>query len=112
MSEIFEIVMFKRLEQHLESNNILATEQFGFRKGAHIENAIFTNTDNILIALNKRQQVGGIFCNITKAFDCVNHTILLNKLQYITMESEGNVITGLNLTLKTEGKYIATHSRK
>jgi len=60
--------MFKRLEQHLESNNILATEQFGFRKGVHIGSAIFTLTDNILTSLNQRQQVGGIFCNLTKAF--------------------------------------------
>jgi hypothetical protein len=82
MSKILEIIMFKSLEQHLESNNILATEQSGFRKGAHIENAIFTLTDNILTSLNQRQQVGCIFYNLTKAFDCVNHTILLNKLHY------------------------------
>jgi len=40
MSKILQIIKFKRLEQHLESNNILATEQFGLRKGVHIKNAI------------------------------------------------------------------------
>jgi hypothetical protein len=45
MSKILEIIMFKRLEQHLESNNILTTKQFGFRKGVHIENAVFSLTD-------------------------------------------------------------------
>jgi hypothetical protein len=40
--------MFRRLEQHLESNNILAMEQVGYRKGAHIENAIFTVTGSVL----------------------------------------------------------------
>ena len=82
MSKILEIIMFKRLEQHLGSNNILTTEHFGFRKGVHTENAIFSLTDNIINSLNQRQQVGGIFCDLTKAFDCVDHTILLNKLHY------------------------------
>ena len=82
MSNILEIIMFKRLEQHLESNNILTTEQFGFRKGVHIENAVFSHTSNIITPLNQRQHVGGIFCNLSKAFNCVNYTILLNKLHY------------------------------
>ena len=33
MSKVIEIIMFKRLEMHLETNDILAVEQFGFRKG-------------------------------------------------------------------------------
>jgi hypothetical protein len=41
MSKILEITIFKRLEQHLDSNNILATEQFGFRKGVHIERCTY-----------------------------------------------------------------------
>jgi hypothetical protein len=48
-----EIIMFKRFEQHLESNHILAAEQFGFRKGISIENAIFTLTNNVLTELNQ-----------------------------------------------------------
>ena len=53
MSKILEITMFKRMERHLESNNILTTEQFGFRKGMHIENAIFCPTNNIITSLNQ-----------------------------------------------------------
>jgi hypothetical protein len=52
MSKILEIIVFKRLAQHLEPHNILATEQFGFRKGVHIENAVFSLTDNIITSLN------------------------------------------------------------
>jgi len=74
MSKILDIIMFKGLELHLESNNILAREQFGFRKGVHIENTIFTLTDNLRTALNQQQQVRGIFCDLTKALDFVNHT--------------------------------------
>jgi hypothetical protein len=52
MSKILEIIMFKRWAQHLESNNILATEQFGFRKGVHMENAVFFLTDIITSQTN------------------------------------------------------------
>jgi hypothetical protein len=63
-------------------NNILVPEQSGFRQGISIEKAVFTLTDNILNAINQRKQIGGLFCDLTKAFDCVNHKILISKLFY------------------------------
>ena len=53
MSKVLEIIMFKRLEMHLETNNILAMEQFGFRKGVHIDSAILNLVNNILTSLNQ-----------------------------------------------------------
>jgi hypothetical protein len=72
-SKILETIIFNRLYQYVQTNDILAPEQFGFRKGSHIEKAIFTLTDSILDSLNQHEQVGGIFCDLTKASDCVNH---------------------------------------
>ena len=57
-------------------------EQFGFRTFSSTEKALYKLIDGILNALNNRMVVGGIFCDLQKAFDCVNHNILLTKLKY------------------------------
>jgi hypothetical protein len=82
LSKIIETLMFNRLNQYLHANEILASEQSGFRKGHNIGKAIFALTNDILTILNQRGQIGGIFCDLTKAFDCVDHKILLKKLYY------------------------------
>jgi hypothetical protein len=81
-SKILETIMFKRLVQHLESNNILTTAQFGFQKHVQIDDAVFFLLNNIITLPDQQKSVGGIFCDLTKAFDCVNHNILLKKLHY------------------------------
>jgi hypothetical protein len=74
--------MFNRLDQYLHANGILASELFGFRKGNNIEKALFALTNSILTILHQRGQIGGIFCDLTKAFDCVDHEIPSRKLYY------------------------------
>ena len=74
--------MFNRLNQHLQVNGILVPEHFGYRKGTSIKKPIFNLVDNILTSLDHRIQIGGIFCDLTKVFDCVHHEILLKKLSY------------------------------
>jgi len=69
--------MYDRLLKHIEMNNILAVEQFGFRTSSSTEKASYE-----LNALNNRLMVGGMFCDVRKAFDCVNHNILLSKLEF------------------------------
>jgi hypothetical protein len=73
-------VVFIRLCHHLTNNNVLAYEQFGFRSNSSNENAINRLLDQILTVLNVRHNVGGIFCALKKAFDCVNHKILLSAI--------------------------------
>jgi hypothetical protein len=52
--------MYKRISDFLNSNNILASEQFGFRKSLSTDEALFNFTDEILSALNNKMHVGGI----------------------------------------------------
>jgi hypothetical protein len=67
--------------QHVVQNQILAKEQYGFRSKLSTDNVSYTLIHEILTALNNKQIVGGIFCDLRKAFDCVNHRILLSKLE-------------------------------
>jgi hypothetical protein len=80
-------------KQHLQANSILATEQYGSRKGLSTEHATFSLTDNILTASNKKMHISGIFCDLTKAFDCVNHDVIAKLKHYGIQESTLNWFT-------------------
>jgi len=46
------------------------------------ENASHILLNEILTAMNCKQMVGGIFCDLHKAFDCINHAVLLEKFKF------------------------------
>jgi hypothetical protein len=58
-----------RLLDHLHKNKFISKEQFGFRMGFTMENAVYKLINEVLHALNNKQIVGGIFYDLTKAFD-------------------------------------------
>jgi Reverse transcriptase (RNA-dependent DNA polymerase) len=79
-SKIMEKIICNRLNVHLESNNILSNFQFGFRAGHSTVHPMLHFMNKITEALEKKEHVIAIFCDLCKAFDCCNHDILLSKL--------------------------------
>jgi Notch-like protein len=81
-SKVFEKVIYKRLNDHFLTNNILTKSQFGFKKTSPTTNAAYKLINDILQALKNKNKYGGIFFDLEKSFDCVDHNILMNKISY------------------------------
>jgi len=87
-SKIIEKFIYARLHVHIDMNNILVHELYGLRAHSSTEQAAFNLINSILSAMNNNQIVGGIFCDLQKAFDRVNHKILLEKLEFYGVEGK------------------------
>jgi len=71
-NDVLQKAMHHLLSHHLHAPNILFSEQHGFRKGMSTEIAACNVTNSVEV------HVGGIFCCLAKACDCINHEILLD----------------------------------
>jgi len=79
-NRIFEKMVYKRLIQFIEKENLLYHGQYGFRSNHSTEHAIQDILNNIQLNMDRKQYTCAIFIDLMKAFDTVDHAILLDKL--------------------------------
>ena len=82
VSKVFEKLFYNRLYKFLIKNDILYNLQFGFLRGRSTDMALITLVDKIIKNLENDEYSIGIFLDFSKAFDTVDHGILLNKLEF------------------------------
>ena len=82
LNKIFEKIIYKRVNNFIEKHDLLYSLQYGFRSNHSTIHALINITEKIRFALDQRKVCCGIFVDLQKAFDTVNHEILLCKLNY------------------------------
>ena len=81
-SKILERRMYKRVLDFLNKNELLVKNQFGFREKHSTYMAILDLVDKISQHIDSKNYFMGIFIDLSKAFDTINHKILIDKLAY------------------------------
>ena len=82
ISKICEKVAFKQILEYFTSNNLLFESQYGLRENHSTELAALEFIDRIKLEMDGNEIPFSIFLDLSKAFDTLNHDILLTKLQY------------------------------
>jgi len=83
ISKIMEKLLLKRLQSYLAKINFFSKSQYGFRKNCSTELALLDIVNNVMQNMEAKNITIGLFLDLSKAFDSINHDILLKKLNHI-----------------------------
>ena len=90
LSKLFEKCIFVQLNSYLISRKLLVPNQYGFRPGSKTTDCLIDLVDEISSHLDKSNYVLTLFLDLSKAFDTVNHSILLSKMDFYGIQDLEN----------------------
>ena len=107
IEKIFEKVIYSRVINFLEENHQIYSRQFGFRKAHSTENTLINIVERIRASIDKGEFVCGVFVDLQKAFDTVDHEILLAKLEHYGVRDITNTLFRSYLSNRSQFVYVA-----
>lgn len=98
LSKVLEKLLVTRLANFLRHHDLLYNRQYGFREGASTWTAACELVDEIYGAMEERNIEGVLFLDLKKAFDTIDHQVLLRKLEYYGIRGTANDLLRSYLT--------------
>ena len=90
ISKIFEYIIFKQLYTYMNDNKLFSIEQYGFQTGHSTELAALHLVNDLTIQMDTGKVSTNIYIDLSKAFDTLDHSILLDKLNYYGIRGVAN----------------------